>query len=720
MTDLPSKNISNVLKYIQKNKDNFVFANDFLSKNILKNKIEKSVIEKSKKKQIYSNLSSSEKLRYGKIGASFIKGTQSFFEDFILKVKKDEQRKNLYILDKIKISKNDDEEKKEQSIFKNKKKKAKGGVALKWGLIAVTMGASVYFIKELYELFITNHHVVKIKEILSSYIPKSLKFYAGTNKIIDGYPASFVLTMMDGDEIALSRKIRGTNPIEEAAKTFDYIIKKTFLEDGFGNFINNIEDKDKSPIGYLIFKPFSHYINITKRFLIDAFENPRIGKTWRDHYYLVSWLADFVTDKLKHDIKSRYTPLMLKSQDKFTNIMAGIQNKYRVMLGDSVVNTNDPNYATLALKNVSINVNGKDNNVYITMKNQRGVENYLTQFIKSNNPQDIVKLIEETNDTKMTFNWNHARNGSGVASLSFSTTGKLAKILGINIHTNLRTVHIRSDEEFENFKNNLTKIANDELARIGDVMKEIVEEAKKARAYYLYNETFLKHRDTLMGLMASDVDLLKSDSDKDYMESRIYFDNSMSTYEKMSLIVETYFDPKVKEKNFFLRYIKNMERSFEEMETNVTVSFNKFKYTLDPFAHLVESSKKFDLKDTYLDFLINNFKGSNTTILAESSDGGFDTGMSEMFYMKKLITFSIAKKNLRRRKSEIFNNIKKRCFKIMQEKCIKEFTMGTNKKIGGGYETQIDEKNEGKFKLKAVGDDPFTAETLEDYMMKKK
>ena len=719
MADLSIKNISKSLESIRKSKDDFVFANDFLSRNILKNAIEKSVLEKSKKKQIYSNLSSSEKLRYGKIGESFIRGSKDFFEDFIIKVKKEEQRKNLYILDKIKINKNNDEEEKEHTKFKNKKKSSKKATAIKWGLLAGAFGVGIYIIKNLYDIFTNNRYVVKIGDILSGFVPKSLKFYPGTNKIIDGAPASFVMTMMDGDEIAISRKIRANNPFEEAAKTFDKIIKNAFLEDGFGGFVNNIDDKEKSPIGYLIFGPFTHYVNITKRFLIDAFENPQIGRAWQEHYYLISWLTDFVVKQLKNDYKAKYTPLMLSSQDKFTNIMLGIQNKYRKMIGDGVVNFNDSDFTRIKLKNVSFDVNGKEYDVHIDMKNQRGLINYLSPYIKSTDPQAIVKLINETYDTKMEFKWNHNRNDLGFASLSFSTTGPLAKILGINIQTDLHTIKL-SDKEFEKVKEKLSKIANDELARIGGVAKELIEEAKKAHAYHLYNETFLKHRDTLMSLMSKDVDLLKSNTDKDYMESRIYFDNSMTTYEKMALITDTYFDPKVKEKNFFLRRIKTMERSFEDAVSNVSVSFNNFKYTLDPFAYITEANKNFDLDGTGLDFLKNNFKGSNTTILAESSDDGISVASTEMFYMKKLVTFSIAKKKFRREKSEILRNIKNRCFKIMKEKCIKEFAMRTKKDIAGGYEIEVMRGDgwNGEFKVKAVGGNPFNEETLEDYIKK--
>ena len=681
-TKIKSKDITDILKGIRKSKSNFKKANIFLSKEEIKRKIESSIKDKEESS---STLSTNEKIRYGKIGSSFIKGSEDYFSDFILKLKREERKK----LREQNKNLNFDGFSKEKSIFKTSKKKNKALFGTKLALFGAALTGAAYLIKETYDFFVESPKFTKIKKDLENFLPSSIKFYDSGLKTINENPSSFILTTKNGEEISISDESFSKNPISESASTFDDIILKRFLKDGLGDFFNNINKEDgQSIMGYFLFKPFSVYVNRAKKYLYDAIQDPKIGKMFRDTFFLIRWIFNmWDLSSLTNQYQGRYTSYILKSQDAATNTFAKILNTLREGV-EVPVEVVDSKIITEKIGSFGKNRKIFSNVDYFlvgTFSSDK-VGSLIQDYIKNNSVEDVMAAtkemkdgvkIEKTKTEKYANDWWTITLGASVKAPEhlkqmLSTPDKRFSIFtegNLAMGGRFKQSHMEENEQLLDKK--LKKHEHD----INITLSKVAEEIPRLLAYHRLNQ-YYDRQESLVKIMTKN-NLEEVKQYETINEDLIYFNKNLKIHQKLNFIIRDYFDNRWKYNNFIHKFMIMMEENTEIGVVQMENTINAFKTSFSPYTHLNDTLKDLDKKDD-LGRGIKNYYKNHTVLMGQSSDDNVQYGISNTSFLNILVNYAKSKINFRRTRMKIFKSLLEKTSETVKDITVKFISKPTS------------------------------------------
>ena len=659
---IKSKDITKILKGIRKSKNNFKKANIFLSKEEIKNRIESSI---QKINDEPSTLSTNEKIRYGKIGSSFIKGSEDYFLGFILKIKKEERKKLREKNNKFDFKVIE----KEKKSFEEKKKKGKINFGIKLALFGAAFTGVAFTIKNVYDYISNNEKIINIVKELKEFLPSSLKFYTGSSKFFDGKSFSFVLTTKNGEEVPISDESFSKNPIEESAKSFDDIFLTKFLKDGFGKIVNSTE-KDKSLIGYFLFKPLAVYVNRAKKYLYDAIKDPKIKKLYSDLLVPFQSSIEFINEiigdlfgtsfnfsPLTNRYHGRFDKYILKSQDESTNIVAEMINDLKNGIFDKDKKISSFSFDGIpnpVLKfKTSTGINGR---LMINVKSADKITNEIENIIKSGNTEKIFSLV---NDMRKGVRINtiseYEKNNTSHLTLYNQIDGSknVKSLLGINASGIYRTFGGDDDRMMDTIENVIIKISEYNMD-IDLMLKNIAEKTLQLFAHQRLNQYYSK-QDSLAKIMTkNNLDYVKQY--ESVHEDLIYFDKNYRTHEKLSFIVNDYFDGRWKYKNFIHKFLLMMGDNTETAYTQIHNVINSFKSSISPYSYIRETLSDVDKKDDFGNN-IRDFYKKSTIIMGQSSEDKTHLEVSLTSLFNILLNYSKSKLNFRRVRLELMKRL---------------------------------------------------------------
>ena len=665
-TKIKSKDITDILKGIRKSKSNFKKANIFLSKEEIKRKIESSI---KVKEETSSTLSTNEKIRYGKIGSSFIKGTEEYFSYFILKLKREERKK----LREQNKNLNFDGFSKEKLIFKETKKKNKALFGTKLALFGAALTGAAYLIKETYDFFVESPKFTKFKKDLENFLPSSIKFYDSGSKTINENPSSFVLTTKNGEEISISDESFSKNPISESASTFDNIILKSFLKDGLGDFINNINEQDgQSIIGYFLFKPFTVYVNRAKKYLYDAIQDPKIGRMYRDVYWQIKWIFNlFDLSILTNQYRGRYNHFKLKSQNETYNSYSKIENILQGLREDG----NKDNKGSFdAIPKTILKYKtrtGVDRTLTINSKSFLTISEKIKEIIESGDIIKINSLMREVEkgldiETRANYiktNINHLNLGIQVKG------SKLLKdeILGIYGHGLYRT-YSQSYDDLKETEEEVKILIDNYRESINNTLSLVSKEIPRLLAYHRLNQ-YYDRQESLVKIMTKN-NLEEVKQYETINDNLVYFNKNLKIHQKLNFIIRDYFDNRWKYNNFIHKFMIMMEENTETGVVQMENTINAFKTSFSPHSHLNESLKELDKKDD-LGRGIKNYYKNHTVLMGQSSDDNVQYGISNTSFLDILVNYAKTKINFRRTRLKIFKSLLEKTSETVKDISVK-------------------------------------------------
>lgn len=659
---IKSKDITKILKRIGKSKNNFKKANVFLSKEEIKNRIEASI---QKIDDESSTLSTNEKIRYGKIGSSFIKGSEDYFLEFISKIKKEERKKLREKNNKFDFKVIE----KEKNSFNEKKKKGKINFGIKLALFGAAFTGVAYTIKNVYDYISNNEKIINIVKELKEFLPSSLKFRSGSSKFFDGKSFSFVLSTKNGEEVPISDVSFSKNPIEESAKSFDDIFLTKFLKDGFGNFANNLNEN--SLIGYFLFKPFTVYVNKANEYLYDAIRDPKIGKMYRDtipflRHLMWGDLRNFFEGELfNKKYVGRYSNLILKSQNKETELIANISNTLRGVLKNKTDEELKKDKGVFGHKRQIFN--GTEGFEIGTLSGDK-VTDLIEKYIKTQSAEKVFSVINEMksgikiektkNENKsggLITGWLHITLGASIKvppnlkEMLKSSEGDAIYVKG-NYKMGGRFRYDYMEENEKTLKKNL-KLHED---AINSTLKDVSKLIPTLFAHQRLNQYYSK-QDSLVKIMSkNNLDYVKQY--ESVHGDLIYFDKNYRTHEKLSFFINDYFDGRWKYKNFIHKFLLMMGDNTETAYTQIHNVINSFKSSISPYSYIRETLSDVDKKDDFGNNIRDFFKKS-TIIMGQSSEDKTHLEVSPTSLFNILLNYSKSKLNFRRVRLELMKRL---------------------------------------------------------------
>lgn len=669
------KDISDILKYLRKSEDNFKKASIYLSHEEIRNKIESSI---KKKENRPSLLSTNEKMRFSKIGQSFIKGTSDYFNDFFYNLKLKERESNKK---EISILNMEDF----QKDFSLKKKNGKNNFGLKLALFGAAFGISGFIIKKTYDAFLNNLNVAKINNTLSGLFPSSLKFYSSNSKIIDGEVASFVVTTSNGEEIALSNEMLSENPIEESAKTFDDINLDKILKKGMGLTLNNTDEKSgKSIIGHLIYTPFSVYISEAKRYLYDSMSNPKIGRAYKDMFWQLKTLikvADISTslvdvnmglssffngESFRGGFANRFGKYMLDSQNGYTNAVASILNNLNQICGKNKILLRVASSYTDKTRDVSITIGSSSENIreyFERLLNDGDYERFLSMAYNISRGYNFKTLLDESHDST-----------SGTLSVVVDSNFEDKELRDLfNIHGRgfIREIGKTSSARLKDFQQTLERRGmetfstglryKDESGNIvvvpplNKIFSDLFPQLMNLMAHHRLNKHF-DVLDSLIGLtLKNNLETVKNYDDVIY-ENQIYFNKELKTHEKLKILTDAYFNPKSVQHNFILKFLSSMEESSEWGRIQMKNTIYNFKNLISPYSFIRETITG-DKNDDLGLIMNSQFHNTNTILMGETSDTSSAHGVNNEILLQTIVNYTKSKMNFRKSKQDVLKRL---------------------------------------------------------------
>lgn len=715
-----SKEIKNKIMSNNSNRNSGLVIKDDVVEKIKSDTIKNDKNPNQKnKKEVQSNLTSVEKIRYKNIGESFTRGGRDMFSSIYLKIKSQEIKKVNEQLKTIinSVSSLKEEKKKE---YKEKKKKSKAKTIAKFALFGAAMGAAVFVLKKTYDTITNFSKKLNMKEEINTYSPKSMTYHAPGSKMINGQQVSYVVKTSSGEEISISNTTN-KNEIEAAAKTTDELLANNLLgRKGLDGFLNP-KDVNKSLIGYIIFKPLESFVNLARNYFSNSIQNPKLGRLYKDFFWQISWITDMISDKINSmTYKGKYSGVVLSSQDAYLNAKAklkesindlfGAKNKNRY--GMKVINTkNDqikvyfPSYSYVDKDFMLNDLYKRD--VYFTLPNSRKMYETLEYIADSMSYEDVAKIANDLKNSELNFEKGKfekkGNKGSTVYTNMYITSkkGNLVNFIN-NLHAGKKfnqedyktnydkfninftnnekgTLYIGSFENMEDFWNNeFEELKSNNVYELQLLENFFTDEISKLlieiKGRKMYLDEILSARDeNIKKILKDKINLIQDDYDVHYNEEMIYGEGK-STREKMNLIIESCFS-KREDKHIFLRFLRKMEDEVNMIENDLYMIFEKFSYRVNPLAFFFKTEPK-SAKEDQIGYFVKQESSKATKIVAEKNDIGVELMMNDKTYFTKIVHHSNSKLRFRKQKIKALYNtliflkkeIKKNCNLLTGEK----------------------------------------------------
>ena len=445
-------------------------------------------------------------------------------------------------------------------------------------------------IKKSYDTIINFVKKLNFTNYLDAFIPVSLTYHSKGNKQIDGEEASYVITTKSGDEISISDSTP-KNDIEDAAKNVDKLLIDDFVgKNGLDGFINP-DNIDSSVVGYLAYKPLNHFIQKINNYFIHNLKNPKIDAVFKIVYWQVSKIVNCIIDDVTAlTNRSRFSNIILSSQEGFTNTMAKIENVSQTMLGISYKNVyglrvEDGGKGAVKLYLASYNnKSGDQRDAFLKLPDADSLSKRVKNLVETHSFEEIKKIAGNlNNDNANQAFWIARGETTGRTLISIDDNfhlqnKKYEKLLKYLSHDSKDNHHV--DDEMEEYMNirfdqayhhGLYVGRGDKeeqykeeyeslVENIGPAVKtfesflenEIFPLIMEAKIRKMYIEDVLKNRDAIVEKIVKEkINFLKTDLDNSIIEEEIY-KNDISTREKMEKIVGTYFSRSA-EKNIFIK-----------------------------------------------------------------------------------------------------------------------------------------------------------------------
>lgn len=626
--------VSDVLRDINKSEKNI--EKSYFSMSLFEIK-HRNKTNKILEKKDDATLSVSEKVRYGKIGDNFIKGASEEYIKIIEKIKKEARKKN-----KEKEQKLQQLQIQESEDFKKEIKKSKKLSKSKMILIGGAIVATTFLIKKTYDFLVKQNNKFNFSKYLFDYFPKKISFVKSKIDKMDENASSFVLETTGGEKVNLTEKSQSKNTIEEAAKTFDNILKTYVFDKGINKIINSIKDDD-SVVGYLLFKPAGIIINKLMRFTKEALTtNKYFYGMGADLFHgIQTILSPFIDidEELNKKFVGKYKSLMITSHDGYTKAIAKLDKMMRDATPTERV---IPFGGAISLGGFE----GREIELRVSGLSDFGKN---AAQVATSNPKDFLELFKKLRGFKgLKRGEIETRGNAGISAKVDYDTGELDKIRFV-VDTPSGTSHITTGKGFIFFGtpedkaieygemlsrhpeiHRYTKLFEDSISKLPDIMLEI-------RAWHGYNEKFLRPRENMLELMNKDVEIYNTNTIESYTDYMIYSQKNLKTQDKFYWIIQQYFDTKNKSKNFFLNYLENMKTRSEWARLKSMSLINHFAITIDPLYYL---------KDEKNNLIGDFFNNSKVKILSEHNDQYGSIGSGETIMIYKLSNFSNKKLEL--------------------------------------------------------------------------
>lgn len=653
--------VSDVLNEINKSEKNI--EKSYFSMSLFEIKHRNDTNKVPKKKDESSTLTVTEKMRYGKIGDNFIKGASEEYTKIIEKVKKEERKKykeKQKDLQRLQ-SQNTEDIKKE---IKKSKKTSKTKLVLIGGAIAI----SAFLLKKTFDFLIYQSNKFNFFKVLSDYLPQKISFVKSKIDEMDESASTFVLETTGGEKVSISDETYSKNPIEDAAKSFDNILKTYVFDKGINNLINNIKE-DNSIIGYMIFRPVSVIINKLMRFSKEALTTNRYfhGMGADLFHFIQTCLSPFLSldETLSKNYEGRYKSLIIKSLDGYTSAIAKLEK----LLRDSTPAGGKIGIGSYYGRDVELTISGMDGYLQKAKEAAIGSSGEFLTFFRKANSFNGVKIGNV-----------EIKGNAGISARVEYDTGPLEGVHFV-VDTTKGTSHLTvgrswgwfggggpEEESIEYAKslsshstiNHYEKLIKENISNLPKLLLEI-------RAWRGYNENFLKPREQMLELINDDVEIYNSNTVETYTDYLIYFQNNLKTYEKVHWLINHYFNPSDKSKNFFLEYLKNMEIRSEWAKIKSLTVIDYFADTITPLRHLYDEEETSPIRQF--------FNNSKVKILSEHNNqyGNFGSSTNSLIY--KLSNFSNKKLEMKNLLYEILTrmgtylfNTRKKYVKYYKEK----------------------------------------------------
>ena len=666
---------SKTLKMIRKSEKNIKKASLLLSQYEVHERIKKFIAEKDTKDDKQSTLSTREKIRYGKIGDSFIRGGEDYFKKLTSDIKKEEKKKF-----KEKKKQLKDAETKNKLNTKDPKKKIKATNKIKWILLSAAFVGIAFGIKKLMDVYKDYSRHINIHKSLNEILPQKVQFHSGAAKTIEDEQTSFSLTTQDGTEMSLSEDKYGKNPVEDAAHNFDDILIVEMLKNGFGKFINNIEN-GTSVVGYMVFKPLETFLNAARIYIYDGFTNPKIPKLYKDACSaLTSLSSSFSTmlDNLNKPIKLSYTHLRLTSQNEYRQRVENVRTNIEILVNKG------NQFSTLqsGWRTANLHLTLNEPPVAITEKFEALAKSSYKEF--ETRRRDLIKSVDS-----LKIDWAGGTGGdyTFAATPSFKLSDDVPEngitmFLGMQIkwdggsHTIGRSwIPGRQDEKnqeaIEDMLNIVRADANKAMIVLRDDIRNFLEtQLVEMRALSYYEEYVIKPKEAMMDIVKTNVAPYYHNFQEKYVDDIIFNKKDVPTKDKLNELINSYFsNQNPKETNFILKYLHRMENSLDAREDYIHNIFYRFKTYLNPFHTFFDEytdQSNFDV-DKKNDLIFNAMKSSKTITMGEYSDSITMSGISDDYITKSLNDYMENKISLKQELVNILENIVSENFDLLKK-----------------------------------------------------
>ena len=628
--------VSDVLRDINKSEKNI--EKSYFSMSLFEIKHRNKTNKISEKKDD-STLTVAEKVRYGKIGDNFIKGASEEYTKIIEKVKKEARKKFKEKQEDLQRLQSQDSEEIKKEIKKSKKS-SKSKLILIGGAIAAT----AFLLKKTYDFLIERNNKFNFSKVLSEYFPQKISFAKSKIDEMDESVSTFILETTGGEKVILTEETHSKNPIEEAAKSFDAILKTYVFDKGINRLINNIKD-DESVIGYLLFRPAGVIINKLMRFSKEALtSNKYFYGMGADLFHSVQTMLSpliSINDLLAKKYVGRYNSLMITSSDAYTNAIARLDKTMRDATPiEKVINNGGA---------VGLGVFFDRDDIELRISGLSDFGKKAAQVAIGNSDNFLEFFKREKGFKGLKMGETKTSGTTGVSAYVKYDVGNLPGV-GFVVDTPTISSHMRTGTGFIWFGTPEDKkveyaealSSHQTIKRYARVFEESISSVPELmleiRAWHGYNENFLKPREKMLELMNKDVEIYNSNTPESYTDYMIYFQKELKTYDKFNWIAQQYFNTKDKSKNFLSNYLDNMKIRGEWAKLKSLSMIRHFAITFNPLFYLEEEENS-----PIREF----FNGTKVKILSEHNDQYGSIGSSDSIMIYKLFNFSNKKTELK-------------------------------------------------------------------------
>ena len=528
--------------------------------------------------------------------------------------------------------------------IKKEIKKSKKSSKSKLILIGGAIAATAFLLKKTYDFLIERNNKFNFSKVLSEYFPQKISFAKSKIDEMDESVSTFILETTGGEKVILSEETHSKNPIEEAAKSFDAILKTYVFDKGINKLINNIKD-DESVIGYLLFRPAGVIINKLMRFSKEALtSNKYFYGMGADLFHSVQTMLSpliSINELLAKKYVGRYNSLMITSSDAYTNAIARLDKTMRDATPiEKVIN----NGGAVGL---GVFFDRDDIELRISGLSDFGKKAAQVAIGNSDNFLEFFKRVKGFKGLKM-----GETKTSGTTGVSAYVKYDVGNLPGVGFVVDTPTIssHMRTGKGFIWFGTPEDKkveyaealASNQTIKRYERVFEESISSVPELmleiRAWHGYNENFLKPREKMLELMNKDVEIYNSNTPESYTDYMIYFQKELKTYDKFNWIAQQYFNTKDKSKNFLSNYLDNMKIRGEWAKLKSLSMIRHFAITFNPLFYLEEEENS-----PIREF----FNGTKVKILSEHNDQYGSIGSSDSIMIYKLFNFSNKKTELK-------------------------------------------------------------------------